>query len=196
MDFSDDREAGCRPGLNRALTRRNVLTLGAAASVTLAVSPRIVFAREAGPRTLSFNNLHTGETLKATYWADGGYVREALGDINWVLRDFRTGDVEAIDPELLDVLHALRARLDTATPFGIISGYRSPKTNALLRKTGGGGVAKKSFHMRGMAIDVRVENRQLADVRKAALSLKAGGVGYYPRSNFVHVDTGPVRRWG
>ncbi len=195
MDSRKDRTALCRPGLNRALTRRNILRLGTVASVSLAVAPRAVFAREAAPRTISFNNLHTGEKLKTTFWADGGYVRESLGEINWVLRDFRTGDVEPIDPELLDILYALRERLDTKTPFDVISGYRSPATNAMLNSHSDG-VAKKSFHTRGMAIDVRLDDRKLSDLHKAALSLKAGGVGYYPRSDFVHVDTGPVRRWG
>lgn len=195
MDSRMDRKALCRPGLNRGLTRRNVIRLGAVASVSLAVAPRVVFAREAPPRTISFDNLHTGEKLKTTFWADGGYVHEALGEIDWVLRDFRTGDVKPIDPELLDVLYALRQRMDSKTPFAVISGYRSPATNAMLHDRSNG-VAKKSFHTRGMAIDVRLDGRELSDLHKAALSLKAGGVGYYPRSNFIHVDTGRVRRWG
>lgn len=195
MNSPKDRPALCRPGINRSLTRRNILCLGAAASLSLAVAPRTVLAREAAPRTISFNNLHTGEKLKTTFWADGVYVRDALGEINWVLRDFRTGDVTQIDPELLDVLYALRERMETKNPFDVISGYRSPATNAMLNARSDG-VAKKSFHTRGKAIDIRLEDRKLADLHRAALSLKAGGVGYYPRSDFVHVDTGPVRRWG
>lgn len=195
MDFGEDRPLACRPGINRSLSRRHVIRLGAAASLALAMAPRAVLAREATPRTLAFNNLHTGETLKTVFWADGGYVRESLGEINRVLRDFRTGDVSPIDPELLDVLYTLRERLETNMPFEVISGYRSPATNAMLNARSDG-VAKKSFHTRGMAIDIRLEDRKLSDLRGAALALGAGGVGYYPRSGFVHVDTGPVRRWG
>jgi uncharacterized protein YcbK (DUF882 family) len=113
------------------------------------------------------------------------------------LRDFRTGDMHQMDPGLLNLLVALTDKTETRSPFYVISGYRSPKTNALLRDEGGAGtgVAKKSLHMQGQAIDIRLADVNLAYVHKAALSLGRGGVGYYPTSDFVHVDVGPVRQW-
>jgi uncharacterized protein YcbK (DUF882 family) len=148
----------------------------------------------AAPRALAFQNLHTGETLKTVYYAEGQYLPEAIRHIDWLLRDFRTEQVHAIDPRLLDLLADLHNRLDTREPFHVISGYRSPKTNAMLASLGDG-VAQNSLHMQGMAIDIRVPGRGLNHVRAAALMLRRGGVGYYPRSDFVHVDTGRVRTW-
>ena len=194
MDFETDEEFARESALKRRLSRRSVLQFGAVGAASLLIAPQTVFAADK-PRSISFDNLHTGETLKTTYWADGGYVRDALKEIDWVLRDFRTGDIKAIDPGLLDILNALHKQLDSTAPYGIISGYRSPATNAMLHENSNG-VATKSLHMRGMAIDVRLGDRALKDLHKAALSLKAGGVGYYPRSNFVHLDTGRVRHWG
>jgi len=146
-------------------------------------------------RALAFHNTHTGERLRATYWADGRYDKGALREIDHLLRDHRSNSVRRIDRKLLDQLFVLRNKLTTTRPVHVISGYRSPKTNALLRKKGGGGVARRSQHMLGKAIDIRVPSRSLNKVRLAALSLQAGGVGYYPGSNFVHLDTGRVRRW-
>jgi uncharacterized protein YcbK (DUF882 family) len=145
-------------------------------------------------RSLSFHHLHTGEKLTTVYWGQGDYVPESLSQVHHILRDFRTGDVHAIDPRLLDVLCEVHTMMDTTTPFEIISGYRSPKTNATLRSHSTG-VAENSLHLKGMAADVRLSNRTVAALRDAALSLKAGGVGYYPESQFVHVDVGRVRRW-
>jgi len=153
-------------------------------------------ARLAVPeRVASFDNLHTGETLRTVYWAEGGYVPEALREIDHVLRDFRTDEVLSIDPALIDLLFALRREMGSTAAFGVISGYRSPATNARLQRNGGGGVATRSLHMVGKAIDIRLPGRRLRDLREAALGLRGGGVGYYPRSNFVHVDTGRVRFW-
>ncbi|MCP5367202.1 MAG: DUF882 domain-containing protein [Hyphomicrobiales bacterium] len=151
-------------------------------------------AAAAGDRTLAYLNLHTGEKVTATYWADGAYLDDGLGEMDRVLRDFRTGEVTDMDRRLYDLLHALRRRLDTDAPFHVISGYRSPRTNAALAQAGGG-VAKRSLHMRGMAIDIRVPGRSLKALHRAARSLRGGGVGLYPRSNFVHVDVGRVRYW-
>lgn len=147
-----------------------------------------------GERRLAFANLHTGEKLSTVYWADGRYLGTELSRIDYLLRDFRTGDVAAMDPKLLDLLHALGRKLDSSAPFQVISGYRSPHTNALLRQRGGG-VARRSLHMKAKAIDIRLPGCRLSDLRKAALSLRRGGVGYYPKSGFVHVDTGRVRFW-
>lgn len=145
-------------------------------------------------RKLAFYNTHTGESLKTVYWAAGDYVPEGLADINRVLRDFRTGEVKPIDRGLLDQLASLRGLTGATKATHIISGYRSPKTNNMLRGHSNG-VAKKSLHQEGRAIDIRIPGVQLAHLRKAALSMKAGGVGYYPESDFVHVDTGRVRFW-
>jgi uncharacterized protein YcbK (DUF882 family) len=143
---------------------------------------------------LKFHNLHTGEAFNGAYWENGCYVSDALAEIRTVLRDFRTGDEHDIDCRLLDLLTVLHTRLDTAEPFEVISGYRSPKTNAMLRERSDG-VAAHSLHMEGMAIDIRIPGRSLPDLRNAALALGQGGVGYYPVSDFVHVDVGRVRHW-
>lgn len=145
-------------------------------------------------RALAFYNTHTGEQLKAVYWADGVYQPDGLADIYRVLRDHRTGDVHPMDSRLLDLLHRLSTTLDANQPFHVISGYRSPATNARLAANSDG-VAKRSLHMQGLAIDIRLPGRELADLRRAALALQGGGVGYYPGSNFVHVDIGRVRSW-
>jgi uncharacterized protein YcbK (DUF882 family) len=145
-------------------------------------------------RTLAFRNLHTEDTLRVVYWRDGDYVPEALQQIARVLRDHRNGEEYAIEPALLDLLHELRDRLDTDAPFEVISGYRSPASNAQM-KAQGRGVASNSLHTEGKAIDVRVPGRRLEAVRDAAYALGRGGVGYYPQDGFVHVDVGRVRRW-
>jgi uncharacterized protein YcbK (DUF882 family) len=150
---------------------------------------------DTAPRTVAFHNLHTGESLEATYWDRGTYVPDALSAVNHVLRDFRTGDVHDIDPRLLDLLTRLSSRVEARAPFQVISGYRSPATNAMLRANSDG-VAKGSLHMQGLAIDIRLADVALDRLHGAALELGAGGVGYYPVSDFVHVDVGRVRHWG
>jgi uncharacterized protein YcbK (DUF882 family) len=145
-------------------------------------------------RQLEFHNLHTGESLTALYWKQGHYVTGGLAEIDYVLRDFRTGDVHPIDPYLLDLVHGLRRAMDYAGAVHVISGYRSPKTNAMLAERSGK-VAKNSYHVKGMAIDLRLPGRRLEDVWGAAMQLRGGGVGFYPESQFVHMDTGPVRAW-
>ena len=117
-----------------------------------------------------------------------------MAEIDRNLRDFRTGDVHPIDPQLVDLLHDLRLKMHSKSPFEVISGYRSPATNAQLASASGG-VVRKSFHLRGMAIDIRLPDRNLRQLRNAALALRRGGVGYYPKPDFVHVDVGPVRSW-
>lgn len=183
---------GEEPSL-RAYSRRRLLGAGAAAMFAATFPARAVFSRAAG-RSLAFENLHTGETLHTVYWADGGYVPGALREIDRILRDHRTGEVLPIDTALMDLLYSLNRRLASDAPFGVISGYRSPATNARLRGAGAG-VAVHSLHTVGRAIDIRLPGRSLTDLRDAALALRAGGVGYYPRSAFVHVDTGRVRSW-
>lgn len=145
-------------------------------------------------RTLSFHNTHTGESLKALYWNEGAYVPQTLDDINYILRDYRTGEVKEIDTDLLDLLFALRKKLETAAPFHVISGYRSPATNSFLSIISKG-VAKNSLHVQGKAIDIRLPGYELKTLQLAAVDLRRGGVGYYPSSDFVHVDVGRVRYW-
>ena len=145
-------------------------------------------------KTLSFEHTHTGDKLKLTYFERGSYIEEALQEINYLLRDFRTDDIHPIDTALLDQLFALRQTLGINKPFHIISGYRSPITNAQLRKQSHG-VAEHSFHTQGRAIDIRVEGVSSKTIRNAALTMAQGGVGYYPRNNFVHIDTGRFRTW-
>jgi len=175
-------------------TRRRFLAAGLGAITCAAVWPAAAKTRIDDRRRLSFVNLHTDETLDIVYWADGSYEPGALRRIDHLLRDFRSGDIHRIDPRLLDLLVDLRARLRTTAPFHVISGYRSPATNAMLASYSDG-VASGSLHMDGMAIDIRVPSRSLHQVHQVALNLEAGGVGYYPRSDFVHVDTGRIRRW-
>ena len=147
-----------------------------------------------GYKTLSFEHTHTGEKLKLTYFERGNYIKDALQEINYLLRDFRTDDIHPIDTALLDQLFDLKQTLDLNKPFHIISGYRSPFTNARLRKHSHG-VAEHSFHLQGRAIDIRVEGVSSKTIRNAALAMAQGGVGYYPRNNFVHLDSGRFRTW-
>ena len=172
------------------LTRRTALLAG------LGVAAATVNARASSleTRALSFHSLHTGEALSIDYWQNGTYAPDALAAVNHILRDHRTGEVHAIDPRLLDLLHDLANQVDAAAPFQVISGYRSPHTNATL-SSASSGVARRSLHMQGMAIDIAVERVSTDALRQAALSLGRGGVGYYPDPGFVHVDVGRIRSW-
>lgn len=186
-----------------ALDRRTFLGIGAAAAAIALAPARVLAAgRSSGTpkvseRVLSFFNTHTGERLKTSYCCGGVHQPGALKDINYILRDFRANEVKPIDTRVLDLLHELGGTLETDQAFHVISGYRSASTNALLRDRGGKatGVASRSLHMLGQAIDIRVPGVRLDQLRNAAKSLKIGGVGYYPASNFVHVDVGRVRYW-
>lgn len=189
------------PWDRRGLLRAGAATLvaacvpGAAHAVPLPrIKPQPDALQRPTAKSLNFLNLHTGERLQATYWKDGHYIDGACAEIDKVLRDFRTDEITPIDRSLLDLLHALHRHLDADAPYHVISGYRSRRTNATLAANSGG-VAKKSLHMRGMAIDIRLPGRELADVRRAARAMKRGGVGYYPASDFVHLDVGRVRFW-
>lgn len=145
-------------------------------------------------KALSFHNTHTGDKLRLTYFEQGNYLKDALKEINYLLRDFRTETVHPIDTALLDQLYDLKLMLGINKPFHIISGYRSPYTNARIRKRSHG-VSKHSLHMEGRAIDIRVEGIDSRLIKNAAIDMQRGGVGYYPRSNFVHLDTGRFRTW-
>lgn len=174
--------------------RRRILGLAAMAAASFAMAPAIAQVQPRGERVLTFENLHTGEKLKTTYWANGTYIKDNLADINHILRDFRTNDVMPIDPKLLNLLYALKLKVNSNKPFGIISGYRSPATNTMLNANSSG-VASRSLHLEGKAIDISVPGQNLVGLHQAALALRGGGVGYYPGSGFIHMDTGRVRFW-
>jgi uncharacterized protein YcbK (DUF882 family) len=139
-------------------------------------------------------NSHTGESLNAIYWVQGQYLPETLAAVDRVLRDHRTDEIKPIDPQLLDLLHAINKELECHHPFYIISAYRSPTTNAYLRFMSRR-VAEHSLHMDGKAVDLRLPGRASSTLKRVAVDLHLGGVGYYPRADFVHVDVGPVRYW-
>jgi uncharacterized protein YcbK (DUF882 family) len=176
----------------RFLQRRKLLAVGIAAP--LLQLPSLGIAADAG-RELAFSHTHTGERLRVTYFEHGQYLPDALTEINYLLRDFRTAEVVTIDPELLDLVHLIKSAAGSNSgTLEIISGYRSPATNEMLRNSTSG-VAKKSFHMSGQAIDIRLTDISTSKLRDAATSLGVGGVGYYAASDFLHVDTGPARQW-
>jgi uncharacterized protein YcbK (DUF882 family) len=147
-----------------------------------------------GSHKVFFRNAHTGESFSGAYRIGDKYLPEAFRQINHIMRDFRTGDVKMIDPHLVDLMYWLHYMSGSSEPFEIVSGYRSPETNARLRRASSG-VAKRSLHMEGRAVDLRLEDTALSRLRKLAIDMKAGGVGFYPRSNFIHIDTGRVRQW-
>lgn len=157
-------------------------------------APAVHTKTHASVKRLAVLNLHTNERCDVVYRENGVCIADATRELDRVLRDFRTGEVHPIDPNLYDLLAELNGRLDGRGPFHVISGYRSPKTNAMLNGKSSG-VATKSLHMQGKAIDIRLPGRPLTSVRDNALAMQKGGVGYYAKSDFVHVDTGRVRRW-
>lgn len=173
--------------------RRFLLGAGGAIAAPALLLPRRSLAGNAGPRELAFAHTHTGEQISLIYASGGIYVPQALTSLNRFLRDHYSGAIGAIDPALFDQLFALRRDLGARQAFHVISGYRSSATNEALRRRGGGGVAMSSLHLQGRAIDVRLPGVPLADLRDAALGLRAGGVGFYVASDFVHLDTGRPR---
>lgn len=182
-------EPGCHCDPRRRFIRRLLLALSACAAL-----PAIAGTTSAQQRRLQFVNMHTGEQLEATYFEDGAYLPAQLGMMDWVLRDHRSGDIFPIDQQLFDLLHELASTAGVVPRYQIISGYRSPVTNAMLAATTDG-VSSQSLHMQGKAIDVRLEGVPTVALRDLALAKQAGGVGYYPVSDFVHLDLGRVRTW-
>jgi uncharacterized protein YcbK (DUF882 family) len=175
--------------------RRFLMQAGAFCGAVAAFGTGRVFASApAAPRRLRFVHTHTGESLATEYFDGTSYVSDALADVNHLLRDFRTGEVHVIDPALLDLLYALQERADHDAPYEIISGYRSPATNAMLRGRSSG-VAEHSQHLLGKAIDIRLGGYATRSLGEHARALGRGGVGYYAVSDFVHVDTGSIRFW-
>src|SRR5262245_7909752 len=174
--------------------RRFFLKGAAAALASAAFSQRRLFAGPREERILSLFNTHTSERITLPYFADGAYLPESLARLCTFLRDHLTGEEHPIDPALYDILNDLKLATRTRSSFQVVSGYRSASTNAMLRAHGSG-VAEKSLHLQGRAIDVRLADVDSAVLRDAAIELQHGGVGYYRQSDFVHVDTGRVRRW-
>jgi uncharacterized protein YcbK (DUF882 family) len=186
-----------RPRLDGHVTlaTRRLFLKGFAGAVATAVAiPGRVLAGPREERLASFVHTHTRERLTVPYFADGAYLPDGLASLNSFLRDHRTGEEHAIDPGLYDILNDLRLATGAKSPFQVISAYRSSRTNAMLREHGGG-VAKGSLHLSGRAIDVRLADVSSATLRDAAVELQRGGVGYYRGPDFVHVDTGRIRRW-
>ncbi|ROP58956.1 uncharacterized protein YcbK (DUF882 family) [Enterobacter sp. BIGb0383] len=175
--------------------RRKLLALGGVA-LGAAILPTPAFATLSTPRPriLTLSNLNTGESIKAEFFDGRGYIQDELSRLNHFFRDYRANKMKTIDPKLFDQIYRLQVLIGTHKPVQLISGYRSLDTNNELRSHSRG-VAKKSYHTKGQAMDFHIDGISLSNVRKAALSLKSGGVGYYPSSNFVHIDTGPVRHW-
>lgn len=178
------------------LSRRGFLTSLAGAAVSLAAPGALasIATAPARDRELAFYNTHTGEKLSTTFWSGGSYLDDGIAEISWLLRDHRAEETSNMDPKLLDLLYTLQQKVGHGGEYHVISAYRSPATNAMLSKQSSG-VAKRSYHMLGQAIDIRLPGFDTRELHRAARSLKAGGVGYYSRSDFVHVDTGRVRYW-
>lgn len=183
--------------MGSALNRRDFVKLAAWAAMG-ALLPGAAIASDASLRAreryLALYNLHTREILKTVYWVDGQYVEDSLRDINYLLRDRHSNEVHAIDTRLLDLLFAIGRKIQAREPFHVVSAYRSPSTNSRLRQRTGI-AAENSLHLMGQAVDVRIPGQPPARLRRIAAALKRGGVGYYPRSAFVHIDVGDIRYW-
>jgi uncharacterized protein YcbK (DUF882 family) len=168
---------------------------GAAAALSPSALASVALAAPPKSRRLFFEHTHTGKSLDIVYAVGDRYVPESLTRLNAFLCDHYTGRIGRMDPRLFDLLYRLRLTLGSKQPIEVVSAYRTAATNAELRRKGQGGVAKKSLHMEGKAMDLNIPGVSLADLRDAAKGLRKGGVGYYPHDGFVHVDTGPVRTW-
>jgi uncharacterized protein YcbK (DUF882 family) len=183
--------------LKSGLSRRNFIGLMIVSGL-ISISSEPVFAVigkiEPEERSLSLYNPHTKERFNGIYWRNGKCITDALKKIDHLMRDVRTNEIKQIDKHLLDLIFAISIKLQPEKPFHVISGYRSPRTNAQLLKRGIG-AAKKSYHLKGEAIDIRIPGFRTSALRQSASELKKGGVGYYPRRRFVHIDVGPVRYW-
>jgi uncharacterized protein YcbK (DUF882 family) len=195
------QESRCRSILaSNQISRRRLLAAGIAAAAMWG-APSLTWSRphtarhvDPSDRILAFYNTHTQEQLQTIYWRQGEYIPSALADIDYLLRDHRDNELTDMDLNLLNLLYTIRQKLNTTEPFHVISGYRSAQTNAVLYHRSAG-VDKNSLHMQGKAIDIRVPGYSTQQLRQVALSLCSGGVGYYARSDFMHIDLGPVRSW-
>jgi uncharacterized protein YcbK (DUF882 family) len=186
-----------RNSAGNGISRRRFLQGLACTSLAAISTPKAALAAFPGywgHKTLALEHHHTGETLNLTYYEQGRYIYGALDEIDYFLRDYHNDEVHRVDPALLDQLYDVKLLLGTNKPFEIVSGYRSPETNADLRRHSRG-VARQSLHMEGRAVDVRMQGVSPSSIRAAASVLQRGGIGYYPNSNFVHLDTGDIRTW-
>lgn len=194
-----DNMTGQSSGTKKSmLTRRGVLRAFAATTVVAAptYANAAGFLRGAGDvRRLRMYNGRTGENLDTIYWIEGKYIKDAVKEINYFMRDWRQDSTKAMDIRNFDIMTAAHNLMDVTEPFMLLSGYRSPKTNAMLRSRSRG-VAKNSLHMKGQAADLRLKSRSVNQIFKAGMSCGGGGVGKYSSSNFVHFDCGQVRSWG
>jgi len=180
------------------ISRRAILGVFAATAVTAApsFSSAAGFLRGAGDvRRVRMYSGRTGEKMDTIYWIDGEYVGEAVREISMFMRDWRNGKAVAMDTRTIDIIAATHNLLDVSEPYQLLSGYRSPQTNAMLRSQSGG-VARNSLHMRGQAADLHLDSRSVNQIARAAVACQAGGVGRYSGSGFVHMDCGDVRHWG
>ena len=181
--------------LNRVITRRDLLAIGmVTAASTIFPFKALASEKKSSQKELFLYNVYTHENLNAVYWKDGMYLPDELARINHIFRDIRSGKEKEININLLDLLFDVKEQLKSKEPFHVMSGYRTPKSNAMLSKRKKG-VSKNSLHMYGKAVDISMPGYSLRDIRKAAMNLRAGGVGYYPRSKFLHLDVGEVRYW-
>lgn len=178
--------------------RRSFLRLGCAITLSTLSAPslaKIVVPQGVKGKDIALDHLHTAERIGLIFAVQDEYLDPALVKLNYFLRDHYSNEVGLMDPGLYDLMHQIRTDLGVNRSFEVISGYRSPKTNDRLRRTRGGGVAKRSLHMDGKAIDIRLPGVPLKELRDAAIAQRMGGVGYYPKDGFVHIDTGRVRTW-
>lgn len=183
----------------QGVSRRDVIKSGLWAAAGTLLMPSVAEAAalkmpKNGSYDIQFSNAHTGESFSGTYRVGNKYLPDAFEEINYVLRDFRANEVFPIDPRVIDIIYMVHRKTGRSQPLEILSGYRSPKTNNMLRHASSG-VARNSMHLSGQAIDFRMAGVSTRGLRDIAAGFKVGGVGYYPRSDFVHVDTGKVRIW-
>ena len=185
---------------NKTGLSRRALVLGAFAATTVAAAP--TFSKAAGLlrgagdiRRIKMYSGRTGESIDTIYWIEGDYIKEALKEVNYFMRDWRSDRTTSMDARTIDIMAASHNLLDIREPYMLLSGYRTPQTNAMLRSRSRG-VAKNSLHMKGMAADLRLKSRSVTQMARAATPCAGGGVGRYSRSNFVHMDCGVVRTWG
>ena len=182
---------------NAGVSRRGLLGIFAATVVAAAptCSNAFSFLKGAGDvRRIQMYSGRTGESLNTIYWIEGEYIPDALNEINYFMRDWRSDEVRDMDPRTLDIAAAAHRLLDVDEPFMLLSGYRTKKTNAMLRESSHG-VARNSLHIQGKAADLRLRSRSVSQIYRAAMACEAGGVGKYSRSNFVHMDCGAIRTW-
>ena len=196
LPSASDADLGQAHGEGIQLSRRSFLGLALGSAFTLGSGSSAFAGVLAGlpERRIRLRNVHTGDSFDGVYWRGGKYQQAALSRLSWVLRDFRAGEVKAFDPHLFDLLGTVAQRMGSNEPFEVVSGYRTRATNSAKRR-GNSDVARNSYHVRAQAIDIYLPGRSVRGIHHVAVKMAAGGVGFYPQSGFVHLDTGPVRTW-